>query len=226
MRDHDSSIGNEVDHRAISHHSNFSDKSTKSDRSVSNPPTWEPMDTFSFPVGQIPVATRVRSDLIMDDFQDIMHIADGSNSNIYLAILNNERVIIKMLKPEAQNDAVAVHEFDVEHGMLARFNHPNIIGLLGAGRIPRKFIVLEWLGGGSLSNVLNEHQATLGLAKRLFRKPSFTYANLLSRARDIALALEYLHSSCHPNAVIIHRDLKPGELRSPPSQYISCTHCI
>ena len=32
-----------------------------------------------------------------------------------------------MIKSEVKNDAVAVHEFDLEHGMLARVSHPNII---------------------------------------------------------------------------------------------------
>lgn len=32
-----------------------------------------------------------------------------------------------MIKEEVQLDQVAVHEFDVEHGMLSRISHPNII---------------------------------------------------------------------------------------------------
>ena len=44
-----------------------------------------------------------------------------------------------------------------------------------------------------------------GLAQRFFRKPTFTYSTLLSRARDMADALAYLHTRCHPGAIIIHR---------------------
>lgn len=51
---------------------------------------------------------------------------------------------------------MAVHEFDVEHGILARINHPQIIRLIGAGRTPRRFIVLEHLHGGTLTNVLGK----------------------------------------------------------------------
>jgi hypothetical protein len=43
-------------------------------------------------------------------------------------------------------DPVAVHEFDVEHGILVRVSHPHIIKIMGAGRIPRRFVVLEYLG--------------------------------------------------------------------------------
>eukprot|EP01037_Dinobryon_pediforme_P028995 gene28995-32482_t len=41
-----------------------------------------------------------------------------------------------------------------EAGILARLSHPNIIGIRGAGDDPRKFIVLELLGGGTLSQLL------------------------------------------------------------------------
>jgi serine/threonine protein kinase len=154
----------------------------------------------------------VPDNLLMEHFTDLQHITDGSNANIFLARFNGEKVIIKMIKEEVQLDPVAVHEFDVEHGMLSRISHPNIIQLKGAGRIPRRFIVLEYLGGGSLSSILSQNQAKPGLAQKLFRRPSFTYATLLSRARDMAEALHFLNEECHAGATIIHRDLKPDNV--------------
>ena len=169
------------------------------------PPTWEPVASFNFPVIELPVKFNLLDDLSLDIFTDVKHIADGSNANVFLANFNNERVIIKMIKAEVQNNPVATHEFDLEHGMLARISHKNIIKVLGAGKTPRRFIVLEYLGGGSLNSLLADHQAKPGLAQKLFRKPSFTYSNLLSRAKDMAEALDYLHFRCHPGATIIHR---------------------
>ena len=175
-------------------------------------PTWDPIDVFSYPVAKIKVSCPVPSNLVMEHFTDIQYIADGSNANIFLARLNDEKVVIKMIKEEIQADPVAVHEFNVEQGMLSRVNHPNIIKLIGAGRTPRCFIVLEWLGGGTLNSILQQNQIKPGLAQRLFRKPSFTYTNLLSRAKDITDALHYLNFECHPGATIIHRDLKPDNV--------------
>ena len=43
--------------------------------------------------------------------------------------------------------------------MLSRINHPNIIRLIGAGQHPRRFIVLEWLGGKS--SVPDQYQQPL-----------------------------------------------------------------
>ena len=68
--------------------------------------------------------------------------------------------------------------------------------------------MLEYLGGGSLFTVLSQNQARTGLAQKLFSRPTFTYANLLTKARDMAEALDYLHTRVQPGAMILHRDLK------------------
>lgn len=176
------------------------------------PPTWNPSSAFSFPVAEITAKQMLPNDLTIDSFTDIKHIADGSNANVFLGKLRGQKVIIKMIKASVQNDAVSVHEFDVEHGLLCRVSHPNIIRILGAGLFPRRFIVLEYLGGGTLNTMLSQNQAKPGLASRLFRKPTFTYANLLLKARDLADAFDYIHRNFHPGACILHRDLKPDNV--------------
>lgn len=168
------------------------------------PPTWEPGDEFSFPVADMPVRNWVPDNLTMEHFTDISHIADGSNAHVFLAKLDRIPVIVKMIKEASQYDSVAVHEFEVEHGLLIRLNHPHIIRLLGAGRMPRRFIVLEYLGGGTLTNILTQNQQ-VGIASKIFRRPSFTYASLIAKLRDMADAFEYLHFKCHERAMIIHR---------------------
>lgn len=116
------------------------------------------------------------------------------------------------MRAQVKGNPVAMHEFDLEHGMLCRISHPHIIKVLGAGRVPRRFIVLEYLGGGSLHNILAENQSKPGLAQRLFHKATFSYLDLLAKARDMADALQYLHEHCHTGATIIHRDLKPDNV--------------
>lgn len=165
---------------------------------------WMPSDSFAFPVASIPVRNWVPDNLTMEHFKEIKHVADGSNAHIYLASFEGLKVIVKMIKDAAQFDSIAVHEFEVEHGLLIRIHHPNIIKLLGAGRLPRRFIVLEYLGGGTLNTILSANQQT-GIASKIFRRPTFTYANLLSKLKDVADALDYLHSKCYDTATIIHR---------------------
>jgi hypothetical protein len=168
-------------------------------------PAWQPATEFSFPIFQIPVKHHIPNDLTMESFADVKHVADGSNSNIFLARYQGQRVVIKMVKQQAEHDPIAVQEFDLEYGTLARISHPHIIRILGAGNVPRRFIVLEWLGGGTLNTLLAENQQSLGLAQKFFHRPTFTYASLLQNAKHIAEALEYLHHRCHQGATIIHR---------------------
>lgn len=168
-------------------------------------PTWEPTDSFSFPVARLPVLNVVPDNLTLDDFSDVKHVADGSNANVFIGRFQNQNVIIKMIKAQAEFNDTAVHEFELEHGLLSRISHPNIIKIFGAGRTPRRFLVIEWLGGGSLTAILDEHQMKPGITGKLFRKPSFTYPSLISKARDMADAFDYLHRRCHPGAMILHR---------------------
>jgi len=56
-------------------------------------PSWAPIHSFSFPVSSLPVINPVPDDLTLQDFSDIKHIADGSNSNVFLCNLKGEKVI-------------------------------------------------------------------------------------------------------------------------------------
>ncbi|RYG59379.1 hypothetical protein EON64_20290, partial [archaeon] len=174
-------------------------------------PTWTPASSFSFPIAQIPVKYPIFDQLTFQSFTDVKHISDGSNANIFLGRLvgGKEKVVIKMIKENVENDPTAIQEFDLEYGTLARVSHPHIIRVLGAGILPRRFIVLEHLAGGSLNTMLlqNQQTASATLSQKLFRKPTFTYSNLLQTARAMAEALDYLHSRAHPGATFIHRGL-------------------
>lgn len=112
-------------------------------QALSLPPTWDPQSPFCFPVAEMPTKLLVPDNLNLDSFERVQHLADGSNANVFCAMLNNQACIIKMIRSEVQSDPIAVHEFDCEHGMLVRFSHPHIIRVMGAGRYPRRFIVLE-----------------------------------------------------------------------------------
>ena len=131
-----------------------------------NVPTWDPPAKYSFPIALMPIKHDIPGDLTFESFTDLRHIADGSNSNIFLGRLNGTKVIVKLIKEEVENDPIAIQEFELEYGTLARISHPNIISVLGAGNYPRKFIVfLEWLGGGSLNIMLTQNQQQSGITQ-------------------------------------------------------------
>ena len=169
------------------------------------PPTWDPQSDFCFPVAELPVARFVPDNAELCHFQDITHIADGSNANIFLALFDNEKVIIKMIREEVQTDPVAVHEFDVEHGILVRVSHPHIIKIIAAGRIPRRFVVLEFLGSGSLNSILSANIKKTTFVGKYCHRPTFGFFNLINKARDLASALDYLHKRANKGTTIIHR---------------------
>jgi serine/threonine protein kinase len=170
-------------------------------------------DQYTYALPLLPLNSGIsQSEINIENIREITHFADGSNSNIYSGKLSGSTVVVKMVKKNACNDHIALHEFDSEEGILSRVSHPNIVKFLGGGSSPRRFIVLEWLGGGTLSGLMSKNQGKRGLTQGLFRQPTFTYAEILNRARDIAEALDYLHMRVHPDATIIHRDLKPDNV--------------
>lgn len=86
-------------------------------------------------------------------------------------------------------------------GVLSRIRHPNIVRFLGSGKLPRKFLVLELLSGGSLSH-------TLGLradSQNQTWVKRFTFHETLQLALSLARALNYLHHDWSSAVHIIHR---------------------
>ena len=47
-------------------------------------------------------------------------------------------------------------QFEMEEELLSRMSHPNIIGFLGSGNAPRRFLVLEMLKGGTVANAISD----------------------------------------------------------------------
>ena len=157
-------------------------------------------------------STKIPNNLVFDEFTKVVHITDGSNSNIYTGYWNNEKVLIKIIKESVKTNTIAIHEFLMELAILSRMDHPNIVKVKGSGTKPRRFIVLEYLGGGSLNTVLDKTIQNSGIANKLFKKPTFPYLELLRKARSIAAAFHYCHSQIHSDAMVLHRDLKPDNV--------------
>jgi len=151
-------------------------------------------------------ALSCRDDLSLDDFSDLALAARGSNADIYSAKFKgkSEMVAIKLMREDMIRDPIVVQEFDDELAILSHLNHPNIIRVLGAGRHPRKFLVLEWLSGGSLEHVQSKREK-LG-------HPVFKFNDVIRMSKEIASAMDYLHCHVDPSFKVIHRDLKPDNI--------------
>jgi serine/threonine-protein kinase len=128
--------------------------------------------------------------------------------DVYLAIAEgiegfSKLLVVKELRRE-EDDALHVAMFMDEARLAARLNHPNIVQTLEVGTDgPRRFMVMEYLEGHSLRNVVLR-------SRRHGREfPAEIYVGILSYVLD---ALAYVHELTELDGRplgIVHRDVSP-----------------
>ena len=99
------------------------------------------------------------------------------------------------LKLVRQQEVESVDRFSEEVELLARLEHPHIVGYIthGVSEAGLPYLVMPWLEGLDLQHRLESHK--LGVTEALII------------ARSVADALAYLHESG-----LVHRDLKPSNI--------------
>jgi len=156
-------------------------------------------DDFHFPMKDLKSLKHISRSITENDFTEVVHIDTGSNSHVYKANRMGTVVVVKMLKKILKHAPTAEEELKTEMELLTKIDHPNIISIRGAGIVPRSFIVIDNLEGGTLEKLLEEtsfgSHASKGLPLR----------KVVTLARDLATALFYLHEELNPFALIIHR---------------------
>ena len=163
---------------------------------------------FDFPIHTIPNSADILFGNEEKDFTDVKYLSSGSNVVVYTGIMKQVFVVVKMLKAKLKNKRVAVDELNLEMQILAKVDHENIIRIIGAGEKPRKFIILEYLGGGTLGKLLNDmtiQEKSLQEGSHLPLTLNLRWLRALPIAMQLATALKYLHDDFHPKASIIHR---------------------
>jgi eukaryotic-like serine/threonine-protein kinase len=105
-------------------------------------------------------------------------------------------VAVKLLRPEAvADDSNLIERFAREADALRQLDHPNIVKVLDTFEEDgRRYIVLEYVAGGSLRDLL-ESSGLLSIRQTL--DISLDLADALTRAHRLK---------------IIHRDLKPANV--------------
>lgn len=172
-------------------------------------------NNFRYPMHALATTRPIQRCCKESDFMEVTYLCTGCNSVIYTASVNQDPIIVKMLKANLVNPIIAEHEIDVETRILSKLNHPNIIEIKGAGRNPRAFIIVEYLAGGTLASLLHKHETK--------RESSFLTSFSTSSKRDTHLnqglpikfvlkaaiqlisAVKYLHEDISPIATVIHR---------------------
>ena len=170
---------------------------------VSHGPSPSVSGDFLIPISRLPA----RNYLTFGYFASSMeYLGEGSNSTVHLAKYNNANVVVKVPKKDSPT---ALQDLHAEIIMLSRVNHLNIINMIGAGESPTEFIVLEYLGGGTLKSLLYNKscfsQLTQAIAALFSASKNNKLKQILHMGKDIASALHYLHELFHSEACIIHR---------------------
>jgi serine/threonine protein kinase len=121
-------------------------------------------------------------------------IGEGGMGAVYQAEHTHmrKRLAVKVLHPEMSRLPEVVARFEREAMAAAHIDHPNVAAATDFGKLEDGsfFLVLEFVEGRSLRDVINEGRLELGRAMHV--------------ARQIASALGRAHA-----LGIVHRDLKP-----------------
>lgn len=148
----------------------------------------------SYSVGQ--AATTIGPATVIGDKYIIQEkIGQGGMATVWRAVhsITGKQVVVKVMLPHAD---AGVKRFEQECRIMARVEHPNVVTIYDAGSINGKqpYIVMEYLRGDSLSDILQAH----GCARV---KPA------LQIIMQCCSGLEAAHK-----AGIIHRDIKPANV--------------
>ncbi len=140
----------------------------------------------------------VRSDILPDRYTGVEKIGAGGMGEIFRARDEElgRQVAVKVLAERYASDDALRRRFKREALAAARLSgDPNIVTIFDVGEHARRpFIVMEYLGGGSLED-------------RAEKRVPLPTGQVLDWLADAASALDTAHA-----AGVVHRDVKPGNL--------------
>lgn len=181
--------------------------------------SWNPVRDFNYNIKNIPINGDIKNNLDFKDINFIDKIGEGAHSFVYNANIDNNVLVVKVMKHIFSNCTISYCEFKSELCYLSRLNNKNIIKLYGFGVEPTTFIVTEYLENGTLLDFLIKKQDELDniyyrLYKKFFKK-KYHKENILESidiGLQIANGMKYLHYFADSNSTFIHRDLKPDNI--------------
>jgi serine/threonine protein kinase len=136
---------------------------------------------------------------IIDHYRVLRLLGRGGMGEVHLArdVRLGRKVALKVLRPGRFGSDQAVQRFLFEARATARFAHPHIITVFGAGQYDgNPYVALEYLEGQDLRQRMTQHPPSV--------------REVLRHALAIADALREAHRHG-----ILHRDLKPDNVMLP-----------
>src|SRR5580698_4765325 len=140
--------------------------------------------------------TPVRAGQILAAYRIANVVAFSGMGSIFRAIDVNDgkQVAIKVPHPEMESDAALFERFQREGEIGRIMDHPGVMKVYAAEKHNRVYMVMEWVDGRLLRQVLQGHQ-------------------ILPQDRAIRIAVNILHALEHIHSRgVAHRDLKPENI--------------
>ena len=103
-------------------------------------------------------------------------------------------VAIKVPHPEMEGDPILFDRFNREEEIGKKLDHPGVVKVLNDEERSRRYMVLEWVDGRLLRQILNEEKI-------------LPPERAIKIALGICNALDYIHGKG-----VVHRDLKPENI--------------
>ena len=115
---------------------------------------------------------------------------------------NGRAVAIKVPHPEMEADPVLFDRFQREEDIGRKLDHPGVVKVFDNEERSRRYMVLEWVDGRLLRQILNEQK-------------ELPPERAIRIALGICKALDYIHSQG-----VVHRDLKPENIMVGPDDQV------
>jgi WD40 repeat protein/serine/threonine protein kinase len=141
----------------------------------------------------------IRPGILVDHFKISRLVGKGGMGEVYLArdTTLGRKVALKILRPKVFDSELGVERFLFEARATAKFSHPHIITIYGAGQYgDRPYVALEYLEGETLRDRVNRERSGFNQTVRV----------------GVAIA-DALREAHHHK--ILHRDLKPENVMIP-----------
>lgn len=137
-----------------------------------------------------PAGTAFGPDLVL-----VEHLRRGRDLDVYDAWSHGRgtSAVVKMVRPDRRTSERTVARLVREGELLARLTHPHIVRCYETRMAPLPALVLETLGGRTLSALLDDEELSV---------PEIAFLGL-----HLAAAVRYLHR--HD---VLHLDLKPSNI--------------
>lgn len=126
-------------------------------------------------------------------------IGQGASGEVYSGSLRGEKVAVKKLRTETQENEEHVNKFLAEVKTSATLDHPHIVGFVGVSwtSVSDVYVIQEFAEGGDLRSLLDKYEAEKHVVGFDQEKTKI--------AMQICSALAHMHSQSPP---VIHGNLK------------------